>query len=128
MIYILLNIGPITAATLASLVLGAATIRLLRMNRPSALQLAIAVLAHFWLAAILAGALILAPVTAGVWIVTFGTAIIIWCGFVLPVCLATLPLFDLGWKNTALAAGYWLIAMVVQAAILRIIGLTAPNL
>ena len=43
-----------------------------------------------WFAAILAGALIVAPAKADVWTMTIGTALIIWGGFVAPITLVTL--------------------------------------
>jgi hypothetical protein len=42
-------------------------------------------LAEFWLASILAGALILAPSQAGVWVRALGSAVVILIGFVVAV-------------------------------------------
>ena len=86
MIYIALNALPIVAATLAGLLIGLAY-RAIAVGPGRAGLLPTAALAEAWFAAILAGALILAPVKAGAWTVAFGTAIIIWAGFVAPTTI-----------------------------------------
>ncbi len=126
MIYILLNIAPIAAATLLGLVVGACWLAATRMPRPALGTLAATALAEFWLAAILAGALILAPREAGVWVMALGSAVVIWIGFVVPVLWVTLTAYGLG-KGRAIAAMlYWLAVMIGQAAIMQAIGLVPP--
>ncbi|WP_271078829.1 hypothetical protein [Aurantiacibacter sp. MUD61] len=126
MIYILQNILPIGAATLAGLVLGWLWLRLSGRATPRAGIIALAAIAIFWLAAILAGALILAPQQAGVWAMTIGSAVVIWCGFVLPALAVTLAVGGARGKAITSAATYWLLAMLAMAAIMRLVGLTAP--
>ena len=130
MIYIVENWAAIVAATVGGLLLGLAWLRLSGFPLPSFGASLVAVLGSFWLAAILAGALILAPpevrAQAGAWTIALGTPIIIWCGFLLPGFAATLPMLGMSWRRVAGVAGYWLAAMVLQGGILQAIGLTAP--
>jgi hypothetical protein len=133
MIYIWLNITAILLATLAGLAIGAVWYRDVLFPRtlgPKPRWMAIfatASLAEFWLACILAGALILAPSQASVWTMTIGSAVIIWVGFVLPVIWATYALRKLGWRKALSDSGHWLAVMLVQAVVLRLIGLVAPG-
>ena len=130
MIYIVSNAAAILVATMASLGFGAlyygATSR--GRPRPSGLAgtLAIAFVAKFWLCSILAGALILAPPKAGVWTMTLGSAFVIWIGFVAPVIIATYRHRALGMQKALIDCGHWLGAMLVQAVVLRLIGLVPP--
>ena len=126
MIYIVQNLGPILTACLAGLVLGAAWLKLAGRALPGAPTLLLAAVCLFWLAAILAGALILAPDGAGPWTMALGSAFIIWVGFVLPVFVATLRSAGAPWRAVAWTVSYWLVAMLVQAAIMQAIGLTKP--
>lgn len=122
MIYIVLNALPILIAALLSVGLGAIWYR---RTIPGA-AIAVVFLAQTWLAAILAGALILAPPKGGVWTMTIGSAVVIWAGFVAPALVASYRIRALGWKAIGQDASYWLAAMVVQAVVMRLIGLTAP--
>ena len=90
MIYIVLNIGAIAAATVLGLVIGGLWLAAARLPRPALPVLAGIALAEFWLAAILAGALILAPREAGAWVMALGSTVVIWIGFVVPVLWVTL--------------------------------------
>lgn len=127
--YILQNFLPILAATAAGLSIGVGYAALLRRvkglhRRP--LWLLLAVLAEFWLAAILAGALIVAPVQVGRWVVAIGSAVVIWAGFVVPTLLT-----GYGFRGQSAGAVlgdglHWLAVMVVQAVVLQVIGLTHP--
>ena len=125
MIYIALNAGPILAATLAGLLVGLAY-RAVAIGPGAPGLLVTAVLAEAWLAAILAGALILAPVKAGVWTVALGTAVIIWSGFVAPTAIVAARARGLTWRATIGDCAHWLVVMLVQAAVLRAIGLVHP--
>jgi len=125
MIYIWLNIAPIVAATAVGLLIGFVWTRACGLKFPASVGLA-AVLAEFWLTAILAGALILAPSQADPWIMALGSAFIIWVGFVMPVLLVTLGVRRAGFSAIASACGYWLVAMLAQAALLQAIGLVGP--
>ena len=130
MIYIWLNLGPILAATALGLVLAVIWHRLpgapsLALGRPS---LVIATsLAEFWLAAILAGALILAPKDqAGPWVMAIGSGVVIWAGFVLPTMLVSQLYRGAPAGHVLRDLGYWLVLMVLQAALLQSLGLVAP--
>ena len=126
MIYIVQNIWPILAACLAGLLLGAAWLKLAGRSLPGAPTLLLAAVCLFWLAAILAGALILAPDEAGPWTMALGSSFIIWVGFVLPAFVATLRSAGAPWRSVAWTVSFWLVAMLVQAAIMQAVGLTKP--
>ena len=127
--YIASNIGPILAATLVGLLIGAAYAAGLgqagaQARRP--VVLLVAVVAEFWIACILAGALILAPAGAGRWVMAIGSAVVIWIGFVLPSLLVSY-----GFRRQPVGAmlgdaAHWLAVMVAQAAVLEAIGLAHP--
>jgi hypothetical protein len=121
-IYIWLNLQAILAATLAGLAAGA----LIWRPRPTARLVLTALTAETWLCAILAGALILAPPRADRLVMGFGSAVIIWVGFVLPAIAVTHAYRALSGRAAARDAARWLVTMVVQAAVLMLIGLTPP--
>ena len=122
MIYIVDNAVPILLATLAGLAIGLGLYPGLRSVGGS---LAVFV-AEFWFAAILAGALILAPPKANPWVMAIGTAVVIWIGFVVPALVVTLRARHVPAREMARDAGHWLAVMVVEAAVLHAVGLTAP--
>ncbi len=127
MIYIVENIVPILAATLAGLVFGCGLAAVLGAPaRRDATTLAVEVLAEFWVAAILAGAVILAPRQADPWIMALGSAVIIWIGFVAPTLVATGRRNGASWSRIACDVGHWLGLMVIQAAVVQAIGVRAP--
>ncbi|MFM9827579.1 MAG: hypothetical protein ACKVOB_02390 [Sphingomonas sp.] len=128
MIYILLNIYPIAASVLAGLVLGAVYYRVSGQvaRTPAPGVIALAVLAEFWLAAILAGALILAPPKADPWVMAVASAAVIWAGFVLPSVAATLAYRAVRPRFILVDCGYWLVVMLVQATVMKLIGLVPP--
>ena len=123
MIYIVDNAVPILAATLAGLLVG-----MLFYGgagrRPG--LIATAFVAEAWFAAILAGALILAPAKANPWIMAVGTAVVIWIGFVVPALVVTLRQRQVGGAGVPRDIGHWLVVMVTQAVVLHAIGLRAP--
>lgn len=125
MIYIWLNIIPIFAATLAGMVIGYGWTKASGIRVSTGVGVATFV-AEFWLAAILAGAVILAPPQASAWTMAIGSAFIIWVGFVLPVLVVTLGVRGTGIGAIASAGGYWLVTMLVQAAMLQAMGLVPP--
>lgn len=127
MIYIIQNILPIGAATLAGLLIGLVWLRASRLSHPDWPTLLTVALAEFWLAAILAGALILAPPQAGVWIMSLGSAFIIWVGFVLPVITVTFLASGVTKRMIVSASIHWLVVMMAQAAIMQAIGLISPE-
>jgi len=126
MIYIVLNAVPIALATLAGLVIGALYLRLAGISRRGKGLLATAAIAQGWFAAILAGALILAPARAGDWTMAIGSAVVIWAGFVVPVSIVTLRARNYGWSAGAMDCLYWLVVMLVQAVVLKSWGLVPP--
>ena len=127
MIYIVLNAPAILAATAAAMAFGAVFYRVVGGAAPLAIgTIVTAFVAQFWLAAILAGALILAPPKGGVWTMTLGSAFVIWIGFVAPVLLATYRLRGMRWAMALADAAYWLGAMLIMAIVLRLIGLVPP--
>lgn len=128
MIYILINVAPILVATAIGLLLGAgyrATYD--RHATPlSVPTLAIATLGLFWIASILAGALILAPPKAAPWIMAVGSAVVIWAGFVLPVVAITQSYRCARGGQIARDTAFWLVTMVAQAVVMKLIGLAPP--
>ena len=130
MIYIVLNGGAILAAALAGLVLGIVyqimTDRRQISARGWGASLAFAFVAEAWLCAILAGALILAPPKGSVWTMTIGSALVIWVGFVVPSLAASYRMRALPGRAMLTDCGYWLLVMLVQAVVLRLIGLVPP--
>jgi hypothetical protein len=126
MIYILLNAGPILAATLAGLAIGFVYHRLAGLPRGSIGLLVTVAIAQAWFAAILAGALILAPPKAPDWVMAIGSAVVIWIGFVVPVSVVTLRARQVGVGAVTADSLYWLVVMVTQAIILKSMGLVPP--
>jgi small-conductance mechanosensitive channel len=128
MIYIILNLAPILLATLAGMLVGAVYLRLARLSLRGPGLLVTTAIAQGWFAAILAGALILAPAKAGDWTMALGSAVVIWIGFVAPVNIVTLRARRHGWSTTVMDSLYWLVVMVVQAVVLKSWGLVPPPL
>jgi hypothetical protein len=126
MIYIILNLEPILLATLAGLLVGAAYLRVAGLSLRGPGLLLTTAIAQGWFAAILAGALILAPAKAGDWTMALGSAVVIWIGFVAPVNIVTLRARRHGWSTVIMDSLYWLAVMVVQAVVLKSWGLVPP--
>lgn len=122
MIYIVINALPILLAAAAATMVFAGLWR----RRMDGVLLAGVFAASLVLAAILAGALILAPVTAGRWTIALGSAFIIWGGFVLPTVAITLKSRAVGWGPALGDAATWLAAMLLQAAVMRLVGVVHP--
>lgn len=144
MIYILQNIGPILAATVAGYGFGALYYMLLAKpwmaaaslteddlkrggGGPKWLPYAIAFGAEFWIAAIMAGAIILAPEEAGEWSMAIGTAIILWIGFVFPAMVVNHRYSLKPWSLTWIDGGHWLGVFLVQVIVLQFLGLVPPT-
>lgn len=127
MIYIWLNLVPILVATLAGLAVGALWLRLLAPPVAwNARLILTAILAEFWLAAILAGALILAPSEAPKTVMALLTPVVIWAGFVLPALLVTHAVRGLPSRTALVDCAHWLVVTFVQAAVLHAMGLVPP--
>lgn len=127
MIYIVENFWPIVLATLLGMVLGFLLLTALGEQRPRPGSALLIFLAEFWLSAILAGALILAPVKSNPWTVALGSAFIIWVGFVLPALVVLGLAVRQQLKACLYASGYWLVVMLAQAAVLHWVGLVKPT-
>lgn len=84
--------------------------------------------AMFWMASILAGAIIMAPTDegAGPWVMALGSATIIWMGFVLPAFYVSYRFNGAPTKLMMRDALFWLVIMLGMAAIIRAIGVSAP--
>ena len=127
MIYIYLNLGPILLATALGLTIGAAYRAVFGPNtRLSLGDIVVVATGEFWLAAILAGALILAPDKASPWVMAVGSAVVIWAGFVLPGIVVTQRYRAVRWLLVLGDCGYWLVTMIVQAVAMKLIGLIPP--
>jgi hypothetical protein len=121
MIYIVLNAVPIALATLLGLLVAQF------LDRPKRIGgWLVALLSAAWLNAILAGALILAPPKAPIWVMTIGSAVVIWAGFVVPALATSLSLAGQRWGRIGRACLWWLLVMLVSAAVMRLLGLTPP--
>ncbi len=121
-----MNLWPILAAALAGLAIGVLFHLASRGSQRSPALLVVAFVAEVWLAAILAGALILAPPGAGAWVMAIGSAVVIWIGFVMPVIVVTHLHRGLGAPAAIVDSLHWLMVMATQAVVLRLIGLTPP--
>lgn len=128
MVYILLNLVPIVAATLLGLALGYGHHRVFGAGArfPSAGFIITTALGEFWLAAILAGALILAPPKADPWVMAIGSAVVIWAGFVLPLLAITLGYRGVKVRLIMRDCAHWLVLMVAQAVLMKSMGLVPP--
>lgn len=126
MIYILQNIVPILVATIVGLALGTLTQRGIAGTGTRPGMIATAFIGEFWLCAILAGALILAPPKADPWIMAIGSAVVIWIGFVVPATVVTLRYRSASAASIGGDCAHWLLVMVAQAVVLKAMGLVAP--
>ncbi|MEE4153068.1 MAG: hypothetical protein V2I27_02810 [Erythrobacter sp.] len=127
MIYILQNFLAILAATGAGLAFGLVGVRLSKSLLPDPRALLIVAAAEFWLASILAGALILAPPEAPEWIMALATPLIIWIGFIVPVIAVMGAVGEISRRSSVLTSLHWLLVMLTMAATLQWIGLTPPG-
>ncbi|MEM9706290.1 MAG: DUF1761 domain-containing protein [Pseudomonadota bacterium] len=138
MIYILINFWQILAATVAGFAFAVVYYaglsnpwrRAARLSaeeaKASPATLAISFAAEFWIASILAGAIILAPEEAGAWTMAIGTAVVIWIGFVMPTMLVNHRYQKAPALLTAIDGGHWLGVMVLQVCVLQALSLTPP--
>ena len=142
MSYIWLNLWPILAGTVAGFAFGALWYGLLAepwmrsagltaddiaaAGRSTVWSYVISFAAEFWIACILAGALILAPPEAGPWTMAIGSAVVIWIGFVAPTILVNQRYAMRPFAQTAIDAGHWLGVFVVQVVVMQTWGLTPP--
>lgn len=127
MIYILDNLLAILAATGTGLALGLVALRLSSGLLPHSGALIVIALAEFWMAGILAGALILAPPEAPPWVMALATPFVIWIGFVVPVIAVSGAVSELSPRSALRTSLHWLFVMLAIAATLQAIGLTPPG-
>ncbi|MEL7319260.1 MAG: hypothetical protein AAFN04_11555 [Pseudomonadota bacterium] len=127
MVYNLQNIAAIFAATTVGLLLGLLAVRISNGLLPSVWALCVVALAEFWMACILAGALILAPPQAPAWVMALATPFIIWIGFIAPVIAVSGAVSELSSRSSLRTSLHWLVVMLAMAATLQAIGLTAPT-
>ena len=142
MIYIVQNLIPIAIAAVAAFLFGGAYYRVFRTlwlnaagpnalnaeQRPGVLHYVGIFIAEFWMAAILAGAVILAPTDegAGPWVMAIGSALIIWIGFVLPAIYVSYRVLGQSTRLILLDTAHWLFVMLIMAILLQAVGLSAP--
>jgi hypothetical protein len=143
-VYILENLFPIFLAALGSFVFGAVYFGVLakpwmsaagitrggakaKGRAGSAAPMIWGFLAEFWIASILAGALILSPPEAGPWAMAIGTAFILWIGFVFPSMLVNHRYEGRPWRLTLINGAHWLGVLVVQAVVLQSVGVEGPG-
>lgn len=125
--YINLNLAPIGLAAVIGLIIGVLHFLLFRPEeRPGLDFVILTAIAEFWLAAILAGALILGPPIAQPWVIAIATAVIIWIGFIVPALMVTLRFRGMPGPMAAADCVHWLIVMVAQAAVMQGVGLVRP--
>jgi hypothetical protein len=125
--YINLNLAPIGLAAVVGLIIGLFHFLLSRPgDRPGLDFVLLTGIAEFWLAAILAGALILGPPMAQPWVIAIATAVIIWIGFIVPALMVTLRFRGMPGPMAAADCVHWLVVMVAQAAVMHGIGLVKP--
>jgi len=127
MAYIDLNLMPILLATLVGLIIGLGYFLVATPDdRPTLDFVVLTAIAEFWLACILAGALILAPQQGDPWVMAIGTAVIIWIGFIVPVLLITQRFRGLPGPMAASDSLHWLVVMLAQVGVMQSLGLIAP--
>ncbi|MEM6856512.1 MAG: hypothetical protein AAF559_01455 [Pseudomonadota bacterium] len=127
MIYIWQNLIAILAATGVGLALGLVGVQLSRSLVPNARALLIVAVSEFWLASILAGALILAPPQAPALVMVLATPLVIWIGFVVPVIVVQGAVQEISLRSTVLTGLHWLMVMFAMAGTLHYVGLSAPT-
>lgn len=135
--YILDNLLPILSATAVAFAIGAAYYIALRRpyarasgtdatGRRSLGTYLTVIVAEFWLASILAGALILAPPEASDWTMAVGSAVVIWIGFVMPATVVNARLALRPWSLGLIDSLHWLLVMVAMAVTMKLVGVTPP--
>ena len=125
--YINLNLAPITLAAAVGLLVGLVHFLVSRPgDRPGLDFLLLSAIAEFWIACILAGALIIAPPLALPWVMTIATPGLIWLGFLVPALMVNLRFRGMPGHMAAADALHWLFVLLAQALVMQAIGLTRP--
>lgn len=126
--YVGLNLTTILIATLLGLIVGLFHFFLSRPGeRPAFDFAALTAIAEFWLATLLAGALIVGPRETGdPFMDAAVTVVVIWIGFIVPVLLVTQRFRGLPGPMAAADSLHWLVVLLVQAMAMTSIGLERP--
>ena len=125
--YINLNLVPITLAAAVGLLIGLVHFLVSRPgDRPGADFLIVSAIAEFWIACILAGALIVAPPLAEPWVMALSTPVLIWLGFIVPTLMVNLRFRGMPGHMAAADALHWLFVLMAQAVMMQSIGLATP--
>ena len=125
--YINLNLAPITLAAAVGLLVGLVHFLVSRPgDRPGLDFLLLSAIAEFWIACILAGALIIAPPLALPWVMTIATPVLIWLGFLVPALMVNLRFRGMPGHMAAADALHWLFVLLAQALVMQANGLTRP--
>lgn len=95
-------------------------------ERPRLDFLILASIAQFWLATVLAGALLMGPPSSQPWVQMLTTVFILWVGFIVPPLMVTLRFRGHSGPMSAADSIHWLLVLLVQAAIMQSLGLTQP--
>lgn len=125
--YINHNLAPILVATVFGLLVGLGHFLLSKPGeRPRLDFLILATIAQFWLAAVLAGALLMAPPSGRPWVSMLVTVFIIWVGLIVPPLMVTLRFRGHPGPMAAADSLHWLLVLLVQASIMLSLGLSQP--
>ncbi len=95
-------------------------------ERPRLDFLILAAIAQFWLASVLAGALLMAPRTGQPWPAMLMLVFIIWVGIVVPPLMVTLRFRGHSGPMAAADSVHWLLVLLVQGSIMMSLGLKMP--
>lgn len=95
-------------------------------ERPRLDFLILVAIAQFWLATVLAGALLLGPPTGRPWLAMLSTVFIIWVGFIVPPLMVTLRFRNHPGPLAAADSVHWLLVLLVQASVMMSLGLNQP--
>lgn len=86
----------------------------------------LAAIAQFWLAAVLAGALLMGPPSSQPWGRMFVTVVMIWVGIIVPPLMVTLRFRGHPGPMAAADSVHWLLVLLIQASVMQSLGLTRP--
>ncbi len=115
---------PILAATVFGLLVGLGHFLLSKPGEKLNIGfLALTAVAQFWVATVLAGALLLAPRTGQPWITMLTVAVVAWVGFIVPPLMVTLRFRGHPGPMAAADSLHWLLVLVVQGTVMQALGL-----
>lgn len=125
--YINLNLLPITLAAAIGLLIGLLHFLISRPgDKPGIDFLLLSAIAEFWLACILAGALIIAPQLAQPWVMAVTTPVLLWIGLLVPALMVNLRFRGMPGHLAAADSLHWLFVLLSQALVMHSIGLVPP--